>query len=778
MALSILNSSNVNADKNSCVTPSWDSTGATAILVSITTDDTLGFGTYSTLSLTDSESNTYTLVSDPIIGTDHCTGFFLCSSPVNSATLTVTFTETNSDGGLAVFNMTAMAIGGTLDASPTYGYNKTTSSTVGATVNTVGDMIIGACSSVSPLTFGTGQTVLHNSPSWTGTTYEIPGSTGADTQSFGGGISWGTICITLKEDIADVTAPVLQSATVENASPADLVLTYDEALDTGSTPATGDFTNFAPTKTVTGVVVSGLTVTITVSVAWSLGDVIDFDYTAATNPIQDVAGNDAANLTNQAVTNNILPPPSVVEGSFATYSGSGQAYPGAGYSTIDVGSENVDADGLVTEAAGVFTPSTAGYYLILAEGRFDATHNNRANIAWKVQKNATVIAGAGGSGYERNSTNQYAYMTCRAILLFNGTTDTFEIRHRRDIGAGTPAGTYGATNLKLIYLGASLPYARYQTPTAGAFSGATATAIAGWDVVTESDTAVIELQAGGTAFRLKEANRPYLIIYGLENSDAGSLRTTRVSDVTLAGTRIGHSAGYAYQRDSTTQYARPNGIALVYPTSANQDVNIRCWGYDDDAATLWGTFSTGAWTLDSSANTSGVMIIALPATTDVAIYDDTVGGDTISGAATTDLTIIDTEVKAGTNFTKDSVTDITVASATDVLAIGTIMVERTASNGTRNTSAIRWELEGVDQTDTEQGEYLRGEQGTNDTKNMAITSIFTGAVASSDTFQLEKFDPGTDDGAFDEVSWGGAFFIDLETLIPATALPRRLFVIT
>ena len=60
---------------------------------------------------------------------------------------------------------------------------------------------------------------------------------------------------------------MLTTATVDGAS---LVLTYDEALDTGSTPATGDFVVTetgagAGPQTVSGVMVNTLDVTLTLN---------------------------------------------------------------------------------------------------------------------------------------------------------------------------------------------------------------------------------------------------------------------------------------------------------------------------------------------------------------------------------------------------------------------------------------------------------------------------------------------------------------------------------
>ncbi len=98
----------------------------------------------------------------------------------------------------------------------------------------------------------------------------------------------------------DVTAPVFQSAAVNGAA---LTMTYNEALNTGSVPANGDFV-ISGGHSVTGRNVTGSTVVLTLSPAVVNGETITLSYTTGTNPIEDVAGNDAANLVNAAVTNN------------------------------------------------------------------------------------------------------------------------------------------------------------------------------------------------------------------------------------------------------------------------------------------------------------------------------------------------------------------------------------------------------------------------------------------------------------------------------------------
>ena len=102
----------------------------------------------------------------------------------------------------------------------------------------------------------------------------------------------------------DTTAPVLSTATVNGTA---LTLTYNEALDTSSTPAATAFavTVAGAARTVSAVAVSGSAVTLTLSGAVTHGQTVTLSYAVPNaNPIQDAAGNDAAALTNQAVTNS------------------------------------------------------------------------------------------------------------------------------------------------------------------------------------------------------------------------------------------------------------------------------------------------------------------------------------------------------------------------------------------------------------------------------------------------------------------------------------------
>ena len=119
----------------------------------------------------------------------------------------------------------------------------------------------------------------------------------------------------------DNTVPGLDSATVDGTA---LVLTYDEALDTGSVPGSTAYevTVAGATRTLAAmnpVAVSGSTVTLTLSSAARYGETVTLDYAVPTsNPVQDSAGNDAAALTDQDVANDTAAPGVSVAATSAT----------------------------------------------------------------------------------------------------------------------------------------------------------------------------------------------------------------------------------------------------------------------------------------------------------------------------------------------------------------------------------------------------------------------------------------------------------------------------
>ena len=101
----------------------------------------------------------------------------------------------------------------------------------------------------------------------------------------------------------DGVRPAFVSAAVDGAS---LTLTYEETLDGGSEPGSGDFTVTVggSERTVLDASVSASVATLTLNPEVEHGDTgIRVSYTPGANPIRDEVGNDAQGLNNRSVTN-------------------------------------------------------------------------------------------------------------------------------------------------------------------------------------------------------------------------------------------------------------------------------------------------------------------------------------------------------------------------------------------------------------------------------------------------------------------------------------------
>ncbi len=131
--------------------------------------------------------------------------------------------------------------------------------------------------------------------------YVVPGSNPVEDVAGNNAAAFSNQAVT--NNTLDTTPPTLTAAAINGST---LTLTYDEALNGGSDPATGDYVVKVngSTVTVSGVDANGSTVTLTLSNPVNPGDVVTISYVVpGSNPVEDIAGNDAAAFSNQTVTN-------------------------------------------------------------------------------------------------------------------------------------------------------------------------------------------------------------------------------------------------------------------------------------------------------------------------------------------------------------------------------------------------------------------------------------------------------------------------------------------
>ena len=210
----------------------------------------------------------------------------------NGKFLVLTYDEALDAAHVPPASAFIVKVGGVAQATPT-----------GLTVNASAKTVM--LTLATPITFGqTGITVSYTDPTGGNDINAIQDATGNDAAT--------VTDQPVTNNAADT--PILESATVQGNT---LVLTYSEALDAGNIPLPEAFAvkvGGADAVALTNVAVDSAarTVTLTLADAVTSGQTVKVSYTDPTagndtDAIQDVAGNDAFSVENQAVTNDTPP---------------------------------------------------------------------------------------------------------------------------------------------------------------------------------------------------------------------------------------------------------------------------------------------------------------------------------------------------------------------------------------------------------------------------------------------------------------------------------------
>ena len=190
--------------------------------------------------------------------------------------------------------------------------------------------------------------------------------------------------------------PGLLSAIADGTS---LVLTYDQDLDTGSTPAASAYVvkvDGGTGATPSSVSVAGRTVTLTLASAVTNTNTVTLSYTApASNPVQDGSGIAALSFTNQAVSNettNLVlsrTSMSVGEAGSDTFTVKLATLP-SGKVTVTVSSDDIGA-ATVSPASLTFTTTNWNTTQTVTVSGVDDSDTDNESL--------TVTASASGGGY-------------------------------------------------------------------------------------------------------------------------------------------------------------------------------------------------------------------------------------------------------------------------------------------------------------------------------------------------------------------------------------------
>ncbi len=493
----------------------------------------------------------------------------------------------------------------------------------------------------------------------------------------------------------DATLPLLSTATVDGDT---LTLTYNEALDGASTPpANGDYEVMAGSSSVTvsGVTLSGMAVTLTLTTPVTAGQTVTLDYTPDTNPVQDTVGNDAVMLDDQTVMNNtpVAPSITIAAGTSPVTEGTAAEFTLTASSAAPVGGLTVTVS--VTQT-GTFIEGVAPTTVTIAAAAETATltvattDDNTDEAAGSVT--ATVTA---GSGYMVGTGN-----TASVTVNDDDAAPTLAIDSPNvaEGNAGdTPTLSYTVTLTGETEQEVTVDYADttsgtatsgtdYETITAGTLTFAPGTTTQNIDVTVmgdvadEGDETVIVRLSGETNATITTADGTGTIT----DDDGAPVAGVTVTPATLSVPEDG---------GTTADYT------LVLNTAPTADVTIAVASDTDTAATVSSaslTFTPTNWDTAQTVTVTGVndnvdnpsdertaTVSHVPTSTDagygsvviasvtVTVTDDDDAGVTVDP---TTLSVLEADGTGAYTLVLDTVptADVTIAVASDTVTAATV----------------------------------------------------------------------------------------------------------
>ena len=193
---------------------------------------------------------------------------------------------------------------GDAGAAPKITSLSATSALVGATITITGTGL----STVTRVQFGTKSTTTFTATATT-ITVDVPvGATRGRVMVVSPtGTAMASAIFTVTT--LDTQAPGFTGGSVNTSSPTLLTLNFDESID-GTGVSASSFAvliNGSTNRSITGIAISGTTITLTLSSAVTTGQTVDFTYTSPGHSasVKDAAGNKTATITSTRLTNNL-----------------------------------------------------------------------------------------------------------------------------------------------------------------------------------------------------------------------------------------------------------------------------------------------------------------------------------------------------------------------------------------------------------------------------------------------------------------------------------------
>lgn len=498
--------------------------------------------------------------------------------------------------------------------------------------------------------------------------------------------------------------------------------------DTGEWGAGTEPFTFTYQWTRGGVDISGATNSTYVLVGADDGESIRCDVTATNNEGSDTASSNAISLISSGL----------VYYARRTLGGVVTTTP----TVLDYDTEDRNDGSAYAVSSGTITPPSGRYFIAASAAWIGSGVNNRCGPVIEIRKNGVMVSGSGGSGYQRDTSNDAAWMTGNVVVECNGT-DTIEVYVWRD--SDSSAGAWDATRtwLFMVSIDASTAFAHYTATGTASMDGVGVYA----DVAlgtTEVETNPALISRSGSDITLA-AGHTYLITGGV-SFDSTTNRTARFCRLTADSTHISGSTGYCMLRNANNEFGRPSTFAIIEVTGSPVTINLQARG----PTRVSGAVMVAGGAAMVPAET-GIQVVQMKSGFEWFASSDATMGQNIA-VSSVDINFARTadHVEPSLITTSAAVDAVTAAKAFDAFVHCGIRTLRSVRSGTRLTREGVLARNGTNEFRVANGSYNRGDQGNEDVDDNAKSIRGFIPLTLSDELRVrvtEAPDTGWNDGS-------------------------------
>ncbi len=412
-------------------------------------------------------------------------------------------------------------------------------------------------------------------------------------------------------------------------------------------------------------------------------------------------------------------------------------------------------------------------YLLIAAYEYEDSSNGRFNPQGQIVQasgTGTFVGGPTG-GYSRDTSEDRAYVRCWAFVDSPSAGSTYQFQWKADVDdAGASDGTV-RSEFQVIPLYYA-DWGAYTSTDASLYGGTSSQQVTGF---TGTNGANISISADVVS--LTGDNKRYLIL-GSQFFEGRGGRTQRWHGLEIDGTFENAAKAYSYYRSTSDDETGDLFTWLVETATATITLEHSCYRGDGVAA------SEGGADIDGSTPAVGEHAFVVLELNDVAeCYQHISQSDSSNVAATgpVDIPVAETAgitLNDGASFTRASDTAVNVEQTADILIGANVSAaQNTVSATTRWTAYSELTIDGAEQTDSFAGDYMRNNQGSQDTFGWSANLLGFLALTAGEDIGLSVTELSGSEGGGGSIDcnagWVGFWAINLDTMEVSGPAPAK-----